>query len=449
MSFQRKISRREMLRGMFAFAGATVLAACTPSGIEPGKPEEEKVTSAPPAAEPINLKLALWGSAEYVKAWEGMIDVYEEQSNQTTVEVIALPSGTEFYQKIQLMLAGNSPLDVFIVEDKMTRFFASNGVIIPMNEFVTTDDLSKYYASTVDPFKWEGKIYGLPRRVNNTAVYYNKTMFEQEGIDFPAEGWTQDDFLDAAQALTKKSGDETEVYGADFLLVYQHIAPWVWSNGGEFFTEDFSESLVTMPEVVDTLQFVADLRYKYGVMAKPEVSDAMEGVNGMFMSKKLATTGGGYGCWLVPTYRQIEDFEWDIAPLPKGRVSKTNIVYASCFAVSTRSEHPAEAIDFTLFSTGPVAQAEESKNPTAIPSLIEIAESAAFIDPEKKPENMRQFLKELEVGRPAADIYPPTTYAECAQAFTEELDPLWLGNKSAAECCNTLKERLDQILADA
>jgi multiple sugar transport system substrate-binding protein len=466
MSNENRINRRQLLRGVFVTAGAAVLSACaapTPERVvetvvveqEVEVPVKEtvevevEVTPLPTAAGPVNLKLALWGSAEYVKAWEGMIDVYEEQAGQVSVEVIALPSGDEFYQKLQLMLAGNSPLDVFIVEDKMARFFAGNGVIRPLDDFISSDDASKYYPATIAPFKLEGKTYGLPRRVNNTATYYNKDMFDEAGIEYPVEGWTQDDLLETAQALTKTAGGETEVYGTDFLLAYQHIVPWIWSNGGELFDEDFTTSLVDMPETVETLQFIADLRYKYNVMATPEVSEAMEGTSGMFVSQKLATIGGGYGCWLVPTFRKIEDFGWDVAPLAAGSAGRTNIVYASCFAVSTHSQYPAEAVDFTIFSTGPVAQAEEAKNPTAIPSLIEIAESEAFIDPSLPPEHMDQFIKELEVGRPAADVYPPTTFAECSQAFSEELDSLFRGKRDAAETCSVLKERLDTILAEA
>jgi multiple sugar transport system substrate-binding protein len=439
----------------------TLLSACAPQVetvvetvvVEEEVPVEEtvlvevEVTAAPPERGPVNLKLALWGSAEYIKAWEEMVSFFEEENEGVTVEIIAVPG--VYYDKVQVMLAGKSPLDVLIVEDKMTRFFASNGVIIPLDEYVTVEDTDKYYQATIAPFKWEGRTYGLPRRVNNTACYINQTMFDEAGIDYPEEGWTQDDCLTIAQQLTDTSGGETQVYGADFLYVWNHLVPWVWSNGGEYFAEDFSKALVDMPETVDTFQKIADFTYVHGVTPTPEVRDAMESTAAMFISQRLAMIVGGYGCWLVPTFRKIEDFEWDICPLPQGSQGKTNIVYASCFAVTAHSEYPAEAVQFTLFSTGPRAQAEEAKNPTAIPSIKEVAESEAFIDPTQPPEHMAQLITELEYGRPAADVYHPTKFAETNTIFGEELDFLWRGKRDAAETCAVLRERLDEVLAEA
>ena len=112
-------------------------------------------------------------------------------------------------------------------------------------------------------------------------------------------------------------------------------------------------------------------------------------------------------------------------------------------------EYPNEAIQFTLFSTGPLAQAEEAKNPTAIPSIKEVAESTAFIDPSQPPEHMDQFIKELDYGRPAADIYHPTKFQETSQVMGEELDFLWRGKQDAAETCSVIKQRLDELLAEA
>lgn len=420
-----------------------MLGACAPKATE--TPAAAKAT--PVAAKsPVTLKLALWGTADYIKAWEGMVKVFEQENAGITVEIVAIP-WDQYYQKLQVMLAGTSPLDTMIVEDKMLRFFASNGVIRSIDEHVTKADTEKFFAATLGPFIWQGKTYGLPRRVNNTAVYINKTMFEKAGIPIPGEKWSQADFFSAARKLTVKGADgSVAVYGADFNRVMQHVVPWVWSNGGEYFDKNFAQALVDMPETVRTLETIVDLCFKDNAMPTPDTLQAMEGTSAMFVSGKLAMIAGN-GVWLVPTFRKIKDFEWDVVPLPEGSKGRINIVYASCFAVPTHSKYPDEAIRFLLFSSGAKAQAEEAKTPTAIPSIREVAESNLFLDPSQPPKNMRQFLKELEGSRPAADVYHPTKFMEVSQAFTEEWDVMFRGKRSVADTMKALKERLGKLLA--
>lgn len=442
-SQMKKISRRQMLRGIALTAGATILGACN----TPPTTTVQPATTQPAQKKAVTLKLALFGTADYVKSWEAMIKVYTDQNPGVTIEIISAPND-QYYQKVQVMLAGGQPLDVMIVEDKMVRFFASNGVIMPIDEYITAADKDTFFAATLGPFQYQGKTYGLPRRVNNTAVYYNKAMFAKEGIKIPTGGWTQEEFFAAARTLTKKdSGGKTSVYGVDFRtdLAPSTIVPWVWSNGGEIFNQDITKCVMTMPETVSTFQSLVNL-IKEGVMPTTDVRESMETSAAMFSSQKVAMLGS-YGCWLVPTFRKINDFEWDVLPLPSGKKGRVNIVYASCFAIASQTKNRDEAIKFVKFSTGPVAQTEESKNPTAIPSIKSVAEAPIFLDPNQPPAHMKQFLAELEGSRPAADVYHPMKFLETMQAATEEFDLMWRGKREAAAALKAAEDRINKLIA--
>src|SRR3954469_18155190 len=46
------------------------------------------------------------------------------------------------------------------------------------------------------------KIIGVPALVDNLALVYNKTLFDQAHIPYPSDNWTWDDFRAAAMKLT-------------------------------------------------------------------------------------------------------------------------------------------------------------------------------------------------------------------------------------------------------
>lgn len=58
-------------------------------------------------------------------------------------------------------------------------------------------------------------------------MYYNKDLFDQRHVPYPQNGWTWDDFLAAAQAV---SDPESGIYGYAYhplgvdwvLFAYQH-----------------------------------------------------------------------------------------------------------------------------------------------------------------------------------------------------------------------------------
>jgi len=47
-----------------------------------------------------------------------------------------------------------------------------------------------------------GKVIGIPALVDNLAVVYNKTLFQQAGLAPPGPGWTWDQFTADAKRLT-------------------------------------------------------------------------------------------------------------------------------------------------------------------------------------------------------------------------------------------------------
>ncbi|MDF2725034.1 MAG: extracellular solute-binding protein family 1 [Paenibacillus sp.] len=59
---------------------------------------------------------------------------------------------------------------------------------------------------------FEGKIYGLPVKMNSLLLYYNKTLFDTFGVSYPKDGMSWAETLELANKMTRSDG-KTSNYG--------------------------------------------------------------------------------------------------------------------------------------------------------------------------------------------------------------------------------------------
>lgn len=124
---------------------------------------------------------------------------------------------------------GNSP-DVLVVDNPVVSTLAEAGVL------TTTDD-NKLDTSKVDPNllaagQSDGKTYGTPIGANTLALYYNKSVLKEAGVDIASvKDWPS---LTAALEKVKKAGKK----GITFSAIgteegsFQFL-PWFWGAGAE------------------------------------------------------------------------------------------------------------------------------------------------------------------------------------------------------------------------
>ncbi|MFJ8357361.1 extracellular solute-binding protein [Streptomyces sp. NPDC093984] len=134
---------------------------------------------------------------------------------------------------------GNSP-DVLIVDNPVVSTLAEAGVL------TTTDD-NKLDTSKVDPNllaagQSGGKTYGTPIGANTLALYYNKKVLKEAGVDIASvKDWTS---LTAALEKVKKAGKK----GVTFSAIgteegsFQFL-PWFWGAGAKLTELDSAQGV--------------------------------------------------------------------------------------------------------------------------------------------------------------------------------------------------------------
>ena len=178
----------------------------------------------------------------------------------------------------------------------------------------------------LDAFTVNGKLYALPTHAHygTNVLYYNKNLTDAAGVRIPDDGnWTQDEFIDAAQKLTKPGED---IWGYWPSWGFSEFGVfWLRQFGCEFLDEAGKKLLFDNAEARAAFEWVYDTQAKFQVIN--DLNRVVEGAplglggnRGLFALGKLAmhaTTPGLVAEYKKPDTQEIK-FPAGVALFPKG-----------------------------------------------------------------------------------------------------------------------------------
>jgi multiple sugar transport system substrate-binding protein len=263
------------------------------------------------------------------------------------------------------------------------------------------------------------------------VIYYNKSLFDEAGISYPKDDWNWDDFLKAAQKLTKRDATGRMIqYG--FLDEWTIWEAWVFSNGGAI-VDDVkhpTKCLLDSKEAIEAVQFRADLSGKYGVAPSPSViateSMGVQGTASLFMGGKVAMFYTGY--WKSGYFRPISKFDWDIVMFPKSMKGKRAYPSGgSGYAITTQCKDKEKAWEVLKSFAGERGQTFLASQGGLQPAIIKLANSKLFLDDER-PRNKKIML--TAVKNIIFSPLMPDWEMMNVHYISPRLDNIWNGKES-------------------
>ncbi len=161
-----------------------------------------------------SFRFAFWGDPAEQAAYEQVVAGFEATHPGIDIAIDYTPGQTDYYRKIATDFAGNDPPDVFLINYRQFGQYAARGALKPVASYLDASaDISAvdYAPIAMDAFKYRGDQACMPQNVSSLIVYYNVDLFTTNGVPLPALGWTWDEFVAAAEALTQ----DTDGDGAD------------------------------------------------------------------------------------------------------------------------------------------------------------------------------------------------------------------------------------------
>ena len=402
------------------------------------------------------IRFTEWDGGDTLAVYEEIAEKFNERHPDIHVTVMNVPD--EYDTKITAMIAGNDIPEVCMMNSDTLLFpLAEQGIVANLQEYIDKDE-SFDTECVGDQFKYmlnEDYMAGYGIGSENICMFYNPSLFEQYGVEEPpakyADAWDWDTFVKNAQQLTiDKNGknaldpdfdpENIDVYGVNISKWWAGYMPFLFSEGGDYLTEDGTSIGYATDEGKDVLQKLADLIYVYHVAPTPTASETMPGLSEALATNKVAMSFDGQ--WSNAGLMS-DGVEYNVAALP--RMGETPATVATYGAIALmNSEKIDAAFEFVKYIMTEVGACEP------------LFKSGLWL-----PTNMKEYnddyIKTIITENHPANYYdsivtpmmdgtartPITAYVKnfnkINDVISPALDDLWSGEKTADEAISSIE----------
>lgn len=395
------------LRSIFVLAIIlVVVAACGQAAPPPAPAEQEQpaaeqpaATEAPAATEEAAAEAAP-ADPEALQVWvtwgdnpaqlQELFNKYGEANNVKVQVNAPVPE-----DKVIAGLSGSQPPDILVTggPDNVPGW-ANEGLLSPLDEVITASKIDKgdILPAVLSQCAYKNDHYCLPWGTDTYALYWNKDLFEEAGLDPEKPPQTLEELTEFADKLTKvdANGEITQIgFIPDFS--WPHFEQYFPVFGGFWISDDGTKVQLDSPPVIDSLKWEQQFYSKYGADKVLKFTSSL-GEYGSpqhgFMDGKVAMMVDGE--WMTgPNFIQglKPDLYYGVAPIPPPadhpERAGTNTLQGSVAMIPSGVADKAAAGKLLAWMMSPEVVAEEMIANFNLPSSVKAAADPRFQENEK------------------------------------------------------------------
>lgn len=189
-------------------------AATAPAAEESETASESEGEAAAPSDAAVTIEYWQYNFPDRITAMDQLIEMFEaENPGIHVVHNSDIP-----YSDFEAAIASRVPAGVG--PDVVSLFYGwqvpwiDQGFIVPLPEDAFPHETVRAeFSPMVEASFFDGELYTLPTAVRTLALFYNKDLMAQAGLDPDSPPTTLDELMQQAVECTVREGDEFEVYG--------------------------------------------------------------------------------------------------------------------------------------------------------------------------------------------------------------------------------------------
>ena len=404
------LSRRQFLKAASsAAAGATALGLPISSVLAQGNPPPNDIAA--------NIAIFNFGGeAQQGKTADAIARFNEEYPNVVVEDLyVPWPDGWgQYITNLKLRIASGLPTDIIALAIEGAQESIAEDVLLPMDDIIAADPELQEIVDQMEPALHnalkgrDGTTYYFTYEWNNMIIHYNTAMFEEAGLEPPAHDWTWDDFLETALTLTTGEGGD-KVFGFAIPFFNFGLAPWWHTNGTATLTEDWLDSNLDDPKMLEAVTFVRSLVHEHGVSPAVEGTDSGE----LFVSGRAAMSGAGR--WPFANYIANDFRTVDITPWPR-KETATTVFGSGGYAVNKTTANPELALELIKYLTAEETHLAAIDIGTSLPAIRSVTEDSEAFN--AFPPSAHLFFDSLDDIKP---IPSPPNFAEVESIFMRHM----------------------------
>ncbi|GAA2875728.1 sugar ABC transporter substrate-binding protein [Nonomuraea rubra] len=233
-------------------------------------------------------------------AWAKRVGACGQQAG-VTIERTAYDTTALTNQALLAGQEGNAP-DVILLDNPAVSTLADAGMLTAMSDFGL--EVNRFDKNLIAAGELDGKTYGIPIGANTLALYYNKKILDDAGVD-PAtiKDWAS---LNAALKKVKAAGKKPITFAAIGTEEgsFQFL-PWFWGAGAQLTQLD-------SPQAVEALQLWSSW-LKDGLAPNSVISNSQNTTWEEFLTGDFAFAENG--TWQINSAAKA-DFPTGIVQIP-------------------------------------------------------------------------------------------------------------------------------------
>ncbi len=274
-----------------------------------------------------------------------LIAAFMAQNPNITV-VRTTQSSAKQIELVQTAFAANQGPDMFNLPIENQYAYISNYRVAPVDYQAAgysdkEDLLDTYVDGVLDTVTVNGEVYGLPLELTNWAIYVNKKIFRDAGLnpetDYPK---TWEEMADVSEKLVIRDGDILIRRGFDFRYPYYltFFVPMVEQLGGELISSDGKQAIVGDEAWLKALTYMQEWGPSGRNLGSPTYKNARKlfdldnndmamAHSGLYQQGRIAEDNPEFfesGEWMVIPYPVFEDAVRDVAACYYGHFFMVN-----------------------------------------------------------------------------------------------------------------------------
>lgn len=304
---------------------------------------------------------------DYWEKWTGhegeamrrVVDEFNTSQDRLWVRYFAM-SGID--QKAMIAIAGGNPPDIIGMGNFSIPAYAECNALEPLDELADAVGIRReHYARAVWPMLvHRGRLWGIVNTCGALALFYNKSLFREVGLDPERPPRTIDELDDYAARLDKSSG--IDLVRAGFLHMEPDWWTWHWGYyfGGSLYDEAADLALADSPECIAGFKWAQSYPERLGVdrLLRFQSGFGYYGTpENPFLAGKVAMTN--QGPWLANMVKQYKpDFDYGVAPFPVEASildpdSPIGLLDSDVLVIPRGAAHPRESMEFIAYTQRP------------------------------------------------------------------------------------------------
>ena len=323
----------------------------------------------------VTIKLSGWGASSVEqKLLKQLLKDFEVEHPAIKVKYEVI--NDQYMDVIKTRLVGEAAPDVLYLDALEAPFLMSQNVLEPLDRYIKPEfDLNDFEQTLLNSFKYQNRIYGLPKDYSTLALFFNKQAFRQKGLINPPATWKELRSYSQKLTLYNNRDGRIDKYGFGEIPELARQAYKIKAFDGQIINKNGYAAFAS-PGALKGLQLAVKQYIEEKTSAQNTDEVTISGSE-MFAQGKVAMVIEGN--WTIPYLQQtFPNLEFGTAQVPTINGKKGTMVFTVAYVMNKKAKHKAEAWELISYLTGKKGMEKWTQNGIALPTRKSVADKLGY-----------------------------------------------------------------------